>query len=168
MCKITEANTHFVHHLKTKTRPARLTQSIVRRCTICSYFLPFLFLSFFFPLMNSSSVRANNRDSSNERAHNSAAILTGIKRSGGWWHSWWDTESGRKVKTGKEKREGDREGDAGLPSNCKANSKRSFKVSQETKQESAGMKWMKQVNTHLPENWNWIKYVWAWLTDLCI
>lgn len=41
--------------------------------------VPFLFL----PLMNSSSVRANNRDSSTERADNRAAILTGIKRSEG-------------------------------------------------------------------------------------
>lgn len=81
-------------------------------------------VSFLFPLMNSSSVRANNRDSSNEREDNSAAILTGIKWSGGWWHSWWDMESGRKVK--RENWEDDRKGDLALPSDCKANFKRSF------------------------------------------
>lgn len=53
------------------------TQPIVRNGVICSYFLPFLFLS---PLMNSSSVSANNRDRRKERAHNSAAILTSFNR----------------------------------------------------------------------------------------
>lgn len=43
----------------------------------------FSLIPFLFPLMNLSSVRANNRDSSNERADNSAAILTGFSRSGG-------------------------------------------------------------------------------------
>lgn len=80
-------------------------------------------IAFLFPLMNLSRVRANNRDSSDERADNSAAILTGIKQSGGWWHSWWDMESGRKAK--RERRD-DRMGDVALPSNCKANFKRSF------------------------------------------
>lgn len=78
--KLAQANTHFVHHWKTKTLPGGLTQSIVQNRMIFSYFLPF---PFFFLLMNSSSVRANNRDSSYERADNRAAILTGIKRSGG-------------------------------------------------------------------------------------
>lgn len=153
MCKITRANTHFVHHRKTKTLSARLAQSIVRSGMICSYFLPFLF---FFLLMNSSSVRANNGDSSNERADNSAAILTGINRSGGWWHSWWDMESGRKVKRERERdRKGKRRGDVALPSDCKANFKRSFQ---------SGRMWIsgdeankKEVNTRLRGKCNRIR-----------
>lgn len=146
MCKITRANTHFVHHRKTKTLPARLAQSIVRSGMICSYFLPFLF---FFLLMNSSSVRANNRDSSNERADNSAAILTGINRSGGWWHSWWDMESGRKVKREGGREKGKRRGDVALPSDCKANFKRSFQSSRMWISGNEANK--KEVNTRLQE-----------------
>lgn len=86
-------------------------------------------IPFLFPLMNSSSVKANNRDSSNERTDNSAAILTGINRSGGLMtflmrHGEWEESKER----GREK-EDVKKGDVALPSNCKANFKRS---SQET------------------------------------
>lgn len=108
--------THILFTIGRQRLPGGLTHSVVQNHMIFSYFLPFPFV-FFPPLMNLSSVRANNSDSSYERADNRAAILTGIKWSGGWWHRRWDTASGRKVKRGR--------GDAALPSDCKANSETS-------------------------------------------
>lgn len=53
---------------------------------------------FSFLLMNLSSVRENNGDSSNKWADNSVAILTGFSQSGCRWHLWWEMVSGRNVK----------------------------------------------------------------------
>lgn len=100
----------WTHHIRAKLhKPAHILWTIWRqRCTltdlqsqlcengvICCYF-PSHSLSLFFPLMNSSSVRANNRDGSNKWADNGVAILTRVRQSGCWWHLWWDTGSGRR------------------------------------------------------------------------
>lgn len=61
---------------------------------------------FAFSLMNLSSVRVNNRDGSNQRAHKSAATLTGVSQSGGLMtlqmrRRKWE-EAGKKTREGED------------------------------------------------------------------